>query len=187
MSECLKCGGTMHEHSGLSFEGEVRDETVSFVMAGLKCEACGRQTVPGSEMQEFMRRAADAYRVRHRLLTSETIRSRRNALGMTQEEFAEWLPAGVASVRRWELGAVQDDAMDELIRLKTDPDEAREAAKVTKQLLGHRTSPGKARQTLRSIRERSRAKSGKSTAKRKASPSRRPRKAAVAKRRRAAK
>ena len=149
MSECLKCGGVMKESSRLTFDGEVRDERVTIVMPGLKCKNCGHQTVPGAEMAEFMRRCADAYRSRHALLTSDEIRSRRNSLGMTQEQFADWLSAGVASIRRWELGAVQDAAMDSLIRLKTDPDAAREAAKATLRLLAQNTGLGNAKRTPR--------------------------------------
>ena len=172
MSECLKCGGVMNEHRHLTFDGEVRDERISIVMPGLKCANCGHQTVPGTEMAEFMRRAADAYRSKHMLLTSEAIRARRNALGMTQEEFAEWLPAGVASVRRWELGAVQDAAMDALIRLKTDPVEAQETAKATKQLLNHKMSLRRAQMMIRGARERPRTK--KVTGSRKAAARKRP-------------
>jgi hypothetical protein len=44
---------------------------------------------------------------------------------MTQQQFSEYLGPGIASVKRWESGQVQERAMDELIRLKTDPDAAR--------------------------------------------------------------
>ncbi|PIR15264.1 MAG: hypothetical protein COV48_15340, partial [Elusimicrobia bacterium CG11_big_fil_rev_8_21_14_0_20_64_6] len=38
----------------------------------------------------------------------------------SQEEFSHYLGVGIASVKRWELGKVQDPAYDELIRLKTN-------------------------------------------------------------------
>jgi hypothetical protein len=44
---------------------------------------------------------------------------------MTQQQFSDYLGTGVASVKRWEAGQIQDKAMDELIRLKTDPGAAR--------------------------------------------------------------
>jgi len=41
---------------------------------------------------------------------------------MSQEQFAKHLGGvGVASVKRWELGQVQDAAMNTLIVLRTDP------------------------------------------------------------------
>jgi transcriptional regulator with XRE-family HTH domain len=58
-------------------------------------------------------------------LTSTEIRANRALLTMTQQQFADHLGTGVASVKRWEAGQIQDKAMDELIRLKTDPETAR--------------------------------------------------------------
>lgn len=39
---------------------------------------------------------------------------------MSQQQFAEYLEVGPASVKRWELGEIQTPAMDQLVRLKTD-------------------------------------------------------------------
>jgi len=39
---------------------------------------------------------------------------------MNQEEFAQYLSVGLASVKRWELGKPQDKSNDELIRIKCD-------------------------------------------------------------------
>lgn len=44
---------------------------------------------------------------------------------MSQKDFADRLKVGIASVKRWELGAIQDESSDRLIRLSTDVDEAR--------------------------------------------------------------
>ena len=43
---------------------------------------------------------------------------------MNQDEFARHLEVGVASVKRWEFGQVQDKAMDLLIRTRTSRSEA---------------------------------------------------------------
>jgi hypothetical protein len=40
---------------------------------------------------------------------------------MSQQEFANFLGVGVASVKRWELGKIQDKLHDDLIRQKTAP------------------------------------------------------------------
>jgi len=42
-------------------------------------------------------------------------------MGMSREAFAKWLKAGIASVKRCELGALQDEPMDELMKVRTDP------------------------------------------------------------------
>ena len=77
-------------------------------------------------MGEYALRISDAYRAKHGLLTSDEIKKRRTALGMTQEEFAAFLGVGPASVKRWELGKVQHNAMNRLMVLKTDPQAAHE-------------------------------------------------------------
>ena len=41
---------------------------------------------------------------------------------MSQVQFAEFIGIGVATLKRWELGQIQECAMDELVRLKTDPE-----------------------------------------------------------------
>lgn len=113
MLDRIKMGG---ERNGQKFEIETD---------GYRCSNCGFQTIDSQQSEEFTRQLSDAYRRANGLLTSEEIRARRNELGMTQQEFAAYIGPGVASVRRWELGQIQDKAMDLLIRLKTDPEEAR--------------------------------------------------------------
>jgi transcriptional regulator with XRE-family HTH domain len=39
---------------------------------------------------------------------------------MSQRQFATYLGVGVASIKRWELGQIQDEAMNNLMVLKTD-------------------------------------------------------------------
>ena len=39
---------------------------------------------------------------------------------MSQLKFAAYLKVGVASIKRWELGAIQDEANDSYLRIKTD-------------------------------------------------------------------
>jgi putative zinc finger/helix-turn-helix YgiT family protein len=107
-------------------EGLRHGESFTVETEGLKCGRCGFQTIDSVQSAEFTRLISDEYRKAHGLLTGGEIRSRRAWLGMTQQRFSEYLGTGVASVKRWELGQIQDRAMDELIRLKTDLEAARE-------------------------------------------------------------
>jgi transcriptional regulator with XRE-family HTH domain len=88
------------------------------------------------EMGEPLRLAADDYRRKHGLLTSEVIRARREALGMSQAVFAEWVGIGVASVKRYELGGVQDAGIDKRIRVHTGITEAKDLLAALKRQLG---------------------------------------------------
>jgi len=124
--QCLKCQNELEERA-TSLPAEVKGEAVTVEgMTSLVCPACGYATVRGGDMPEYMRRAADVFRRRHGLLTSDEIRSRRQALNMTQDEFANHLSVGIASIKRWELGQVQEKAMDSLIRVRTSRAEAQE-------------------------------------------------------------
>ena len=71
-------------------------------------------------MNQLRRAAADQYRRLHHLLTSDEIIKFRQALGMSQVAFANYLKVGEASVKRWETYYVQDEVQDENIRLKCD-------------------------------------------------------------------
>jgi putative zinc finger/helix-turn-helix YgiT family protein len=89
-------------------------------LMGWQCPSCGHQTLYGTEMTEFGRLLADEYRAEHGLLTSREIVAIRNRLGMSQDLFAKFLGnAGVASVKRWELGKIQDRIHNDLILEKT--------------------------------------------------------------------
>jgi len=94
-------------------------------MVGLKCSTCGFQTIDSEQSGEFTRLVSDVYRQANGLLTSAEIVAARTRLGMNQQQFAEHLGTGPASVKRWEVGKVQERSMDELIRLKTDPQATR--------------------------------------------------------------
>jgi hypothetical protein len=55
---------------------------------------------------------------------------------MSFRTFAKYLKVGEASPKRWEAGLVQDEAMDELIRLKADLPSARNNVRQLESRLG---------------------------------------------------
>lgn len=125
MTSCLKCRKTELVDAPADLTAEVKAESVLVTnFPALVCEECGYKTLRGSDMAEFMRRASDVYREKNGLLTSEEIRARRDRLDQSQQEFADHLGVGIASIKRWEMGQIQDRAMDKLIRVSTDPKEA---------------------------------------------------------------
>jgi putative zinc finger/helix-turn-helix YgiT family protein len=117
---CLECDAADLEPKMIQLTGQVKGETYTVTTPGLECPNCGYKAIEGPDSAEFSRRLADAYRAANGLLTSEQIRERRRRLGMSQEEFANFLPAGIASVKRWEWGKIQDRHSDALIRERTD-------------------------------------------------------------------
>jgi putative zinc finger/helix-turn-helix YgiT family protein len=118
-------------------------------MNGLRCQECGFETVDSDQSVELTRLVSDAYRRAHGLLTGREICEKRGQLGMSQEVFAEYLGTGVASVKRWETGKIQDRAMDELIRLKTDARAARKNLQSLEQVALASQSTAQRRKTER--------------------------------------
>jgi putative zinc finger/helix-turn-helix YgiT family protein len=132
---CPESGeGTLKEGI-LNIQAQVRGEQVPIQFPGAECPMCGFQEIDSAQMAAYGLATADAYRAKHGLLTSDELRSRRRRLGMSQVEFANHTKASLPSIKRWELGAIQDEAMDELIRLKTDAETARKNLEKVARLL----------------------------------------------------
>ena len=122
---CFECEKGELEPSIVYVTGERNGEEYSVKLDGLRCSHCGFQTVDSEQSAKLTRLLSDAYRSAHGYLTGPEIRALRAQLKMSQQEFSDYLGTGIASVKRWELGQIQDRAMDQLIRLKTDPETAR--------------------------------------------------------------
>lgn len=116
--ECLKCARQMRRKV-MPMKGFYEGETFTVRTAAMACPHCGFSTVAAPDLDEYLTAVADAFRVAHGLLTSPEIRAARKRLDLSQRAFARYLGVGEASVKRWELGKVQDRGMDELMRLKT--------------------------------------------------------------------
>ena len=106
-----------HEIRGLAFEVEGEASV---------CTHCGAISIPWDLADEHGRLVDGTYRKLAGILTVEEIKEARKRLRMSQREFAEYLGVGEASVKRWETGVLPDKSSSDLIRLKTDPEAARE-------------------------------------------------------------
>lgn len=115
---CLKCDCEKFEVGEAGVRQEFRGENLTVRTPVMVCQNCGWQTVGKGQLDELRKRTADAYRQKHNLLMSTQIHAHREALGMSQREFAKALGVGEASVKRWETWLVQEKSSDELIRMK---------------------------------------------------------------------
>jgi putative zinc finger/helix-turn-helix YgiT family protein len=118
--KCSECGKAFLEPQLTTIEGERYDEKVQVSTEALVCPKCGFKTIGAENLGEFTLLVSDAYRSKHGLFTSTEIKDRRLDMKMSQQQFASYLGVGIASIKRWELGHIQEPAMNELIRLKTD-------------------------------------------------------------------
>src|SRR5690349_19485098 len=77
-----------------------------------RCEKCGSIILDDAAN----RRLSDALRSTVGLLQPAEIRARREALGLTQKELANYLQTADATLSRWETGAqLQQRSMDKLL------------------------------------------------------------------------
>lgn len=118
--ECPECGDGILATTKADLVGTRRGEEFRVRMEALQCPMCGYKTVPANKVREFALRIADAYRESHKLLTSVEIRDLRRQVGMSQAEFAKFCHVGIASLKRWEIGEIQDPAMNRLMVLAVE-------------------------------------------------------------------
>lgn len=118
---CIKCENEVFaEKPSAVIEQEFRGERLKVKMTASACTKCGWTTLSLGQTDELRRLTADAYREQHDLLTSVQIKAIRKLLGKNQREFAAFLGAGEASVKRWETWLVQEKSSDQLIRMKCE-------------------------------------------------------------------
>src|ERR1039457_3045050 len=112
--KCFVCNSGTFVRQLADVDGKIKKQTYTVNTLALVCDRCHHTAIEGGDMQDYMRKIADAYRRDHDLYTSEEIKAIRGKI--TQQQFADALGVGVASVKRWELGLVQDKGNDRLIR-----------------------------------------------------------------------
>ena len=122
---CFECGKGSMIPKIVDLTGCRHGEDFTVSAHGLRCTNCGFKTIDSKYSEEFTKLISDAYRAKHGLLTGKQIREARRHLRMSQDEFARYLKVGPASVHRWENGQIQDEALNELLLLKTDVAAAR--------------------------------------------------------------
>lgn len=118
--KCLQCDGEEFEEKNCRFTPEIKGEEIEVVVPAMVCTKCHAPFMNDEQMSQLRKKAADAYRKAHGLLTSEEIVNFRFLFGMSQAAFATYLKVGEASIKRWETYFVQDVGQDEHIRLKCD-------------------------------------------------------------------
>jgi putative zinc finger/helix-turn-helix YgiT family protein len=104
----------------------VRGEEIPVRTEAMLCNRCGFHAMTDAQSDAYTIASADVYRTKHGLLNTEELKQIRKCLGMSFRTFARYLRVGEASPKRWEAGLVQDQAMDQLLRLKSDLATARE-------------------------------------------------------------
>lgn len=99
----------------------VRREPVKVRVQYFRCVECGDEVLAPELGEDPFDLAYREYRKNHRLLRPEEIRDWRRAHGLTQAELAKLLGLGMATMSRYENGALQDESHERLFRLAMEP------------------------------------------------------------------
>jgi putative zinc finger/helix-turn-helix YgiT family protein len=134
--KCFKCEKGKMGNKLAYMTAHVRGELVPVQTETMGCNRCGFQVLTDDQSAVYTIASADAYREKHGLLTTKELKEIRAGLRMSFRQFAKYLKISEASPKRWEAGLVQDEAMDELIRVKADFHLARENVKQLEARLG---------------------------------------------------
>lgn len=119
--ECYNCNSTkLNLVSKKGFIDFKDMQGLEYLYQAYECEKCHAAVTTTEQQRQKTIAIADAYRVKKKLYSSQEIREFRKKWDMSQEKFADFLGAGVASVRRWEGAGIQDLSQNEVIRLKCD-------------------------------------------------------------------
>jgi len=99
----------------------IRGEVIPINLKYYKCKECGEEfEIPHPEYDP-LDLAYREYRSRKGLKQPEEIKNYRKELGLTQKEFSKILGIGIATLNRYENGALQSEAHDRIIRLYMEP------------------------------------------------------------------
>ena len=82
------------------------------------CPECGIEAGTVKTAGNVQRTIADAYRSKMGLLTSHEIKSLRISHSLSQQQLADLINVGVASIKRWETGLIQSKSMDHILRMQ---------------------------------------------------------------------
>jgi len=113
---CPKGHGPMEQKKvtkGITFRGI----DINYKAGIFACPECGLEAGTIDTAGATQKVIADAYRINIGLLTGDKIKSLRTSRGLTQQQLAELMNIGVASIKRWETGLIQSKAMDRALRV----------------------------------------------------------------------
>jgi len=118
---CPRGHGPM-ELKKLHKEKTFKGVDISYKSEAFVCPVCGLEAGTVQTAGSVQCAIADAYREKVGLLTSREIKSLREAKGFTQQQLADAINVGIASIKRWETGMIQSNSMDHALRMQLQGD-----------------------------------------------------------------
>jgi len=100
---------------------EVRGETIQIPVEYFRCLTCGDEFDDPGSKDDPLDKAYREYRRRRGMVQPEEVRELRKRHGLTQHELARILGWGLATLSRYENGALQSEAHDKTLRFAMEP------------------------------------------------------------------
>jgi putative zinc finger/helix-turn-helix YgiT family protein len=94
-----------------------REVNVSIPIDRYRCGTCSAAFSTVKQTDKVQRAISDAYRKKVGLLSGEEIVEKRKQLKWSQTDLARRMNVGIASIKRWETGAIQNKSMDQALRM----------------------------------------------------------------------
>src|SRR4030042_1910989 len=104
-----------------SEEFKIRGESIPVDVEYYHCQECGEEFENSKSSIDPYEIAYREYRLRIGLLQPEEIHEFRNQHGLNQKEFSDLIGIGIATLNRYENGALQSEAHDRVIKLAMEP------------------------------------------------------------------
>lgn len=115
IKKCPRGHGEM-KIKNLKKNAHLKGMDISYQAEVYVCPECGLEAGTVEQAAEIQKAISDAYRKEVGLLTGEEIRKYREDFNLTQQALANEMTVGIASIKRWEAGAIQSRSMDKALR-----------------------------------------------------------------------
>ncbi len=113
--KCPACSGVMSVDCTpgvITFRGM----EIEYPKEVFRCQSCNIEIGTQEQAEKVQNAISSTFRQKSGLLTSDEIRTARDRLGLSQQQLADKVGVGVASIKRWETGAIQTKSMDKTLR-----------------------------------------------------------------------
>ena len=118
---CPMCEEEREVRPVTSVKVKVRGEEFDVPVELYECTVCGERFDTPDNSQDELKEAYKLYREKHGYMQPEEIRALREKYGLNQTELANLLGWSVATLSRYENGALQDSTHDRVLKSLRDP------------------------------------------------------------------
>ena len=137
---CPNCGNETDQNYYDEIEElNIRGELIPIQMRYFRCDKCGEEYEIPDPAYDPLEVAYREYRTRKGMVQPEELKAFRKKYGFTQKEISDVLSMGIATLNRYENGALQSEAHDRAIKLYMQPENLKRVLEENPDLLSQET------------------------------------------------